>query len=299
MSAAVRLGTFEPGSPEWHRVRSSALGGSEIAAVVGLSPWESRFSLWCRKKGLVPPVVDTAPLRWGRLLETPIAAHFAERHPEYRVRRTGTWANRRRRWQIASPDRWLTAVVESELLEIKTARDSAEWGEPGTDEIPVYYRAQVLWQLDTLGMRRGHVAVLVGGSDYREYVVDYDAAEVEVLRQAGRDFLDSVARDERPDLDEHGATYRAVRELHPEIDDISVEIDPELAERYRAALAAHKAAETAKQQATAEVLDALGSGRRAVVGGEPIAVRVPGRGNNPPSLRPSPVRSTQKVSTAA
>jgi putative phage-type endonuclease len=298
-AVATRVGTFTPGSSEWVAARASGLGGSEIAAVLGLSPWQSLFSLWHRKKGLLGPEPDNDGMSRGRRLEPVIAEWFADQHPEYQVRRTGTWANRARRWQLATPDRLLTTVTKRAVLEIKTATDAAEWGEPGTDEIPVYYRAQVLWQLDTLGLHLAHVAVLTG-LDFREYVVEWNRAEVELLRAAGRAFLDTVERDERPDIDEHGATYRAVRELHPEIDDVEVEIAPALAERYRRAVAAHKAAEQAKQQATAEVLDALGAGRRAVVAGESIAIRIPGRAGAPPSLRPSPIRMTpQKVSAAA
>ncbi|WP_424183826.1 YqaJ viral recombinase family protein [Actinokineospora sp. G85] len=301
MRTAVRLGTFVPGSSEWVAARASRLGGSEVAAVLGLSPYESRFSLWHKKKGLVPPTSDNDSMRWGRILESPIAAVFAEQHPEARVRRTGSWVNRARPWQLATPDR-LVALPDDErvLLEVKTAHDATGWGEPGTDEVPVYYRAQVLWQLDTLGLSRAFVAVLIGGSEYREYLVPYVADEVELLRAAAREFLGSLDRDERPNLDEHAVTYRTVRELHPDIDDVEVEIDPALAERYRAAVAEHKVAEVAKQCAAVEVLDVLGRARRAVVDGESIAVRVPGRGDSPPSLRPSPVRSTpRKVSAAA
>lgn len=295
--AALQLGTFDPGSPAWLDARSSRLGGSEVAAVLGLSPWESRFSLWHRKRGLVAAEPDNHAMRRGRLLEATVATWFAEEHPEYRVRRTGTWVNRARPWQLATPDRLLTTLTDRALLEIKTAADASEWGEPGTDEVPVHYRAQVIWQLDTFGLTRAHVAVLTA-LDFREYVVEWNRSEAELLRGAGREFLDTVERDERPDIDEHGATYRVVRELHPDIDDIEVEIEPALADRYRRAVADYKAAELTKQQATAAVLDALGDGRRAVVAGESIAIRVPGRAGAPPSLRPSPARTTPKASAA-
>lgn len=255
--------------------------------------------MWHKKKGLIEPS-DNDAMRWGRWLEAPVARVFTERHPEFRVRRTGTWASRARRWQVATPDRLVTSLAGRELLENKTAHDATGWGEPGTDEIPVYYRCQVLWQLDTLGLSRAHVAVLIAGSDYREYVVEWNIAEAALLRDAGREFLDTLDRDERPDLDEHSATYRVVREAHPLIDDVEVEIAPALAERYRAAVADYAAAKATKRHATVEVLDALGSGRRAVVAGESIAIRVPGTGSAPPSLRPSPIRSTpQKASAAA
>ncbi|MER6876538.1 lambda-exonuclease family protein, partial [Amycolatopsis sp. NPDC000673] len=255
MSAAKRVGTFEPGSSVWLAARVSALGGSEVAAVLGLSPWESRFSLWHRKKGYAAQAEDTEVMRWGRWLEEPIARAFAELHPEYRVRRTGTWASRARPWQIATPDRLLSSLTERALLEVKTAHSADEWGEPGTDEVPIYYRTQALWQLDTLRLSRAHIAVLISGADYREYAVDWNISEVSVLREAAREFLDTLERDQRPDIDEHTATYRTVRALHPLIEDVEVEIAPTLAERYRAAVAEHKAAEDMKRRAAAEVLD--------------------------------------------
>ena len=43
--------TAAAGTPEWHASRTRALGGSEIAAVVGLSPWQSAFGLWHLKRG--------------------------------------------------------------------------------------------------------------------------------------------------------------------------------------------------------------------------------------------------------
>ncbi|MDQ3578214.1 MAG: YqaJ viral recombinase family protein, partial [Actinomycetota bacterium] len=60
------VGDFAPGSPEWHAARAQGLGGSEIAAVLGLSPWESRFSLWHRKTGTASPVVENDIMYWGK-----------------------------------------------------------------------------------------------------------------------------------------------------------------------------------------------------------------------------------------
>src|SRR5205823_13949319 len=75
----VFVGDFEPGSPEWHAARARGLGGSEIAAVLGLSPWESKFSLWHRKMGLASPVVETDEMYWGKLHEPTILAEWNRR----------------------------------------------------------------------------------------------------------------------------------------------------------------------------------------------------------------------------
>ncbi len=272
------LGWFEPGTPQWHAARANGIGGSEIAAVLGLSPYESRFSLWHRKKGLISPAEENPVMYWGTALEPVICAEFAKRHPEWIPHDAPTYAAAGRPWQIANPDRLLytpgnDSDEPDELLEAKTARDDAGWGEEGTDEIPVYYRAQCLWYLDVLGLQRCHVPVLIGGSDYREYVVEYDPADALMQRQAGADFMRSLADDVRPDIDGHTATYQAVREIPEGLDPVDVEIPTALRDRFHAAQDAFWAAEDELTACKSELLDHIGTGQRAVCERERIATR--------------------------
>lgn len=301
-SPARYLGTYTAKSAEWAALRQDGLGGSEIAAVLGLSPHESPFSLWHRKRGEADPQPENDEMSWGRRHEPTVAAWWHEQHPDWRMRRTGTYASKARPWQIANPDRIVTAPDgHREVLEVKTATKTHEWGAEGTDEIPVYYRAQVLWYLDVLGLSRARIAVLIGNSDARQYFVDYDQAEVDILRSAGAEFLRTVVDDERPSIDEHTETYQVIKHQHPDIDDVSVEITAELAERYRDVVEQHKAAEADKRRVTSELADAIGDGRRAVTpDGESVAIRKPGRNGGAPFVSPSPVRKpTQKVEAAA
>lgn len=305
--AATVLGTFRPGSDRWHAARAGGLGGSEIAAVVGLSPWDSPWSLWQRKAGHIGPAPENDEMRWGTLLEPVIVEEFCRRHrDDLSLTDSGvTFAHPDREWQVANPDalfatRQMCGSCDGGLpvgcgcpteptcvLEVKTARYDDEWGPDGSDVIPVGYRCQVLWYLDVLGLPTAHVAVLIAGSDYREYVIEYDPAEAAFLRDAGRAFLDSVAAGIEPDVDSHGATYRALRELHPDIDDVAtVHLRPGTARGYRAAVRAYRAAEARKALHTARVLRAMGSARRAECNGQPIASRV-AVGSNMPHLRPA------------
>lgn len=302
---AVHIGTFVPDSDEWHTVRRHGIGGSEIAAVVGLSPYESRFSLWHRKSGLLGPQEASDEMMLGHLLEEPIARLYRRHNPGVRVRRTGTWRHRDRPWQMVNPDRF----ADGRLLEIKWAPHSDGWGQPGTDEIPVYYRCQLLWAMDVFRHDEAILAALVA-NEYREYLVRYDADEAEFLREAGRGFLDTVREGIRPDIDSHAETYRVVRELHPDIDGEDIEIEPGLAESYLAAVAEHRDAEDAKRQWSAKLLDAMGTAKyafveiRDVVDGEPVTRRqkVADRrpnGHGSVSLYPAkqPAVAGQKVST--
>jgi putative phage-type endonuclease len=271
---AERVGRFAPNSAEWHAARAAGIGASEIAAVLGLSPWESKFSLWHRKKGLIDGHIDKEILWWGRELEQPIARRFLLEHPNYRVARTGTWRSKDRMWQLCNPDRFAYCPHRAPV-EIKWSPYSDGWG-TGIEDIPVYYRCQVLWQVDVLGAEFGFLAALVG-AEYREYVIEHDADDIAIMRDAGARFMESLANDERPDIIADGHTYQALRELHRDIERIDVEICAEMAREYRSALATAKAAEAQKQLAKSRVLDAMGKARRAVCDGVPLATRVASR----------------------
>lgn len=283
----------------WHAERLDGLGGSEIAAVLGLSPWDSRFSLWHRKAGLASPQADSDRMAWGRFQEDSISRWWAAENLDWTVRRTGMWRHTIRGWQFANPDRLALQGKRVRGIEVKIAGSGEGWGEPGTDEIPVYYRAQVLWYMDVLGLDEWIVLVSIAGQPPREYLVRYDIDEALFMREEAQAFRASLELGERPDLDAHSTTYQVLRELHPDIDDIDISVDPAIGEAYVTALEAHAIAEDAKAYATAALLDEMGTARRAIHGGRQIAMRIPGRGGNPPYLKATPVKATgQKVSAS-
>jgi putative phage-type endonuclease len=284
---AVLIGRFDPGSPQWHAARANGIGGSEIAAVIGLSPFESRFSLWHRKAGTIGPVEDDPIMEWGRRLEPAVAGKFLDEHAPLLRSSTygGTFAHPDRPWQIANPDLLLvngnTAPEPCAVLEVKTSPFGDGWGEAGADQVPPHVRCQALWYLDVLGLQVAYVVVLIGGHDYREYRIDADPDEQAELRAAAERFLAELAAGQRPDIDEHGATYQAIREMHPDIDPEEVVLGNDLARSYIAAKACEKAAKAAAQEATSRVADAMGNAQRATWDGQVIARRQARDGGTP------------------
>lgn len=277
MTAVIEAGVLLPdplipGSPEWLQKMSA----SKIAAVLGLSTYESPYSLWHRMRGDIPPEADDDVKRRGHYLEPAIAAWFADQHPDWRIEPTGTWQHRHRTWQTASPDRVvLKPDATDALLQCKSANgaDGDEWGEPGTDQVPPGVHAQCLWELDVTGMTVCHVAVIGPWLEFAEYVIERDEREQALLREAGLSFLQSIERDERPDIDETNATYQAVKQLHPLIEPRDADVDPDLAVEYCRARHALKAAEARAQHATSLVADAMGNAKRARHGDLTIARR--------------------------
>lgn len=269
VAPAELVGWFEPGTDAWHAARANGIGGSEIAAVVGLSPYESAFSLWHRKKGLLAPPEETEEMYWGKEHEPAICRRFARDHPTIPVTPAATYRHPDRPWQIANPDR----LAGPDLFEAKTARNDDGWGPEGSDEIPIHYRCQCLHYMDVTAARRCWVGVLIAGSEYREYLIEYDATEARTLRDAGAAFMQSLADDVRPAIDGHTATYQAIRALPDGLDDIDVEIPTELKDRFHAAQDASWDAEDELTTCKGMLLDLIGTGHRATWNGDRVATR--------------------------
>lgn len=288
---AVWVGRFDVGSPEWHAARRHALGGSEIAAVVGLAPpqWSSRFSLWHYKAGLIPPDDrDTFKMTLGRVLEDAVVELHVQRNSSH-VQRTGMWRHKDRPYQVSEPDRFKVPAPRSHkpysIVEAKTADsgNAFEWGPDGgsNDDAPPYYVAQTLWYLDTFGFSEGTLAVLIGAREYREYTIRHSSTDCAWLRSEAEKFLDSVARGEAPPIDGAEATYNAVRQLHPEIDGGSVELPHHLAQAYADARQGYLEAETTLTRWKGEIGAYMGTARTAWCNGIHIATRKSRGGGTP------------------
>jgi putative phage-type endonuclease len=268
----VRLGSFESGTEAFNQMRATRLGGSEIAAVVGLHPYESHLSLWFRKKGFTPPQPDNQLMEWGRLLEPLVFRKFAERHDTSHELHYSDWnynpgsyTHPDRDWQLASPDG--ISASGTAIVEVKTVQNELDWGEENTNQIPINYRCQVLWNMDVMAADHCWLPVLIRGAFYREYLVEMDdeaQADLALLREAGQKFIQSLHEDKQPPIDGHDATYKAIRERHPAIDPGDVEIPGDLATAYLQSVLLERAAKENKQHHAAEIMQLMGGIRNAI-----------------------------------
>lgn len=195
-------------------VRATGIGASEIAAIVGLSPYTSPLDIYLRKVGLTEEFAGNESSRWGIRLEPAIAeAYTAETGIELTGDGRTTIVHPVHEFALCTPDR--IAADRSRVVEIKTAgiRMAHLWGEPGSDDVPEYYLTQVAWQMAVLDIDAADIAVLIGGSDFRIYSVPRDRELEEALIEAARRFwYDNVMAHEAPsprDSDEYARVLAA------------------------------------------------------------------------------------------
>jgi putative phage-type endonuclease len=272
---AVFLGNYESGSEEWHKLRNddAAIGGSDIGAIAGLSPFESAITKWAKKTGKISDELEpNMSMRLGNKLEKPILEIFAEEHPDYEIYTTGTWAHKEFSWQRANPDALYRKPDGTwGIIEVKFSRDY--WS-----EVPQHYRAQVLWYMNVFGIQEA-VLVALAGSSYQEFDVEWDSFEATSLIAAAYRFRESVLKEEMPDWDGSNSTFETIRAMNPKIEDGEEHLD-ELGVHYFNALSDYEQTEKRLTELKSRVLKAMGGKKRGIVYGEhAISLRARGMGN--------------------
>jgi putative phage-type endonuclease len=201
------LGTFKPNSKEWHAAREG-IGGSDIGALMGKSPWKSAYQLWAEKTGQLSDEIEPSmPMKLGTAFEAPIRELFREQNEGWlKVYETGTWQSVANPILKANPD----GIIEWEdgklgVLEIKFTRQY--W-----DELPEHYNLQVQHYLQVLGLERG-IVVAVAGGDWKEFEVVWNDSLQKDMKGAVRAFYSLVTSNKAPEYDGSTSTYETVREL--------------------------------------------------------------------------------------
>lgn len=217
---------------QWLTVRRRGVGGSEVAAILGMSKYTSPIEVYLDKRGELPldrpqhpDLVEAA--YWGLAQEPLIASAFGNRTGLTVVEGPGTLAHVERRWMLANVDRYVLDAGEStpsSLLEIKTrsAYQLDEW----TNGIPDGPALQTHWYLAVTGYSHAHVAALLGGNRLFVHRVERDETLVEQLIAIVGEFWQGVIDGRPPAVDGSEATEELLGHLYAVRPDAVTVADP-------------------------------------------------------------------------
>lgn len=182
--------------------RSNFLGGSDIGAVIGVSKYRSALDVWLEKTGKMVDRANNLSLRFGSFAESFVADEYALATGETLATHAQGLAHPDHPFCIGHIDRFVLhskdqSLFDShgmlnakKLLECKTASmySQHDWGEPGSDAVPLPYLCQCLWYLGITGLSQIDLAVLIGGSDLKIYCITRDRELETLLFQKADDF---------------------------------------------------------------------------------------------------------------
>ncbi|MCV7359168.1 YqaJ viral recombinase family protein [Mycolicibacterium fluoranthenivorans] len=277
-------GYIAPGTDEWLQ----CITPSKVAAILGVSRWESPYSLWHRMNGSLPPSEPKDIYQVGHDYEASAANRWRSRNPGWTLSRGELQfvipAEQFGFPVLATLDRRATRNKVQHCVEFKLARDLSDmekWGDNFTGDCPEDYWTQVQAQMLFTGLTKRPGQLLALGPFWNEglYTIPFDPPTGAYIVTKCLEFWESVQAGVEPDLDNTVPTYECVRSQHPGIVTASEAPIPEdLAAEYHEAVAAKKAAEERERFAKTRVLDLMGDSQFATTNGVKIARRQPSRG---------------------
>lgn len=194
--------------------RTKFIGGSDIAAICGVSPWKTAYQLYLEKIGDIESNTETELMYWGTALEPVIRNEFIKR-TGHRVIDGAIINHQQYPFLQGQPDGLLPDL--NAILEIKcvNAFAKSKWEDAG---IPIEYLLQVAFYCELAKADKVYFAVLFGGSNYQSFEYEYDKEIGPMLIQRAVDFWECVENRTPPaavDMEDMKLMYRhSVQNTH-------------------------------------------------------------------------------------
>lgn len=200
---------------EWLKKRTSYVGGSEAAALVGKNPYMTNIDLYRIKTGQqAKENIDSKDyVIYGHNAEPHLRELFALDYPQYKVGYidNNIWLNDEYPFAHASLDGWLTDQDGRKgILEIKTTNILQSMQKEKWDHrIPDNYYCQVLWYM---GVTEFDFAILKAQLKYdydgdvflttKHYQIERSEVEEDInyLMQRGEAFAEYIKKGKEPPL---------------------------------------------------------------------------------------------------
>jgi putative phage-type endonuclease len=256
---------------QWLAMRRTGISGTDVAAILGQSPWANPIDVFLDKTGAAEMKTESIAMKVGNALEPMIADHYSETTSLHLIQ-PGFLRRADLSWMVANPDR--IAILPSDIgnhklgwghvLEIKTARGrGTEWGEPGTDDIPTQYLMQVAWYLAVADLAFADVSVYFKGSDkIEEYRIHRDTSlEAIMIDRADTFWRKHILTGIAPPVDGSDRCAEWIARRHPRnVEPLRVGTfeEIEIGMRLAKAIAASKATEAEVEECKNLLKQAIG-----------------------------------------
>lgn len=194
----MKARVIRPESHEaWLKARENGIGASEVGAILGLSPFETPFSIWLKKTKQVPPEPENVAMKMGHYLEPIVAQLWEEETGEKVIKASAAdiiYVHPEYDFMRATPDRIVRG--RKKLLEIKTTVTNID-----SEDLPAHWIAQCQYQQYVTGIHDCDLAWLVSGRYFGYANIAYDPEFAEFIAERVKEFwTENVLGGKEPDL---------------------------------------------------------------------------------------------------
>lgn len=184
------LRNYRPGelmTPEEFDERRKRLGASDVASVLGISPWRSAWQVWAEKTGRLEQWHGNAATKAGQRLESAILDHAEEDLGVQLFRNVVVKTDGPLSATLDAQDRTQNVPVEAKTSGI-VGPVHGRWGDIDTDEVPEVYLVQLCVQMLCTEAEMAYLYALLGGRGIIRYRVMRDDSTVNAIRDAAVDW---------------------------------------------------------------------------------------------------------------
>lgn len=218
--------------------RRQFIGGSDISAILGISPWQTPYQLYSEKTSDAPLVIDPkrqAIFDRGKRLE-PFIVEWARQDLDLQIiQKNARYTDPELPFLSCEVDfehEYSSSIENADAKSVHPSK-SNEWGLPGTDETPDHYTAQFLFGQMVTGRESTLCMAMFGMDKLEPYRVHRNEEVIGWIRVQAEIFWEHVQKRTPPEITTLEDAKIAWRREHPAKQiEASPEID-EIADRLK------------------------------------------------------------------
>lgn len=191
---------------EWLKAREGGIGSSDVAAILGVSPYTTPYQLWLAKTGQVAhKEEENFLMKAGHYLEDAIS-HFCADDARLDIVKNSAAefvvVDKEKPFMRVSPDRYAFPVGAKHSADNKSIVECKSTQKPvDSDDIPKSWFVQVEYQMHVTRIRKTYLAWLTQGRDFGYKPLNYDADLGAMIEEVVEQFwVDCVVGGKEPAL---------------------------------------------------------------------------------------------------